>query len=364
MRKIFQSFYTYPRLYLVVCIVGAYGLTLYPYNFFQRNNAVELRDGLSFTTPATAYTLRAHEALSYLYQFTFLLHVTPRADDAGHAARIMSSGRDAWTQNFAIAQAHGALVVQFFSRDSKQFNELTIPEVFRKDRPSWIALTFNGATVRCYVDGVKKAERRTGPMALTQWDSTYPVVFGTDPAGQQQWEGVIHTAAIFDRAFKAADLRHPDLIFKKYSSIIHYAFGRRTLGSIPSGGGDPDSVFIPALYTPYNRSTLFDSIRLLGRQRLYVRDIVANIFLFLPIGVFSALAFRRSAHGLVFYAALSVCLGLMLSMSIEYLQIFLPSRYSSMLDVLSNTIGTAIGAACALIIRPKADDASESAAPI
>jgi VanZ family protein len=85
----------------------------------------------------------------------------------------------------------------------------------------------------------------------------------------------------------------------------------------------------------------------------------------LPIGFFSALAFRRSARSrrLAFSAALSVCLGLMLSVSIEYLQIFLPSRYSSIIDVMSNTLGAGLGALCTVVIRTKTDNSVRSAAP-
>ncbi|HLP17703.1 MAG TPA: VanZ family protein [Bacteroidota bacterium] len=351
MRTLFRSFQTYPLRYLFVCVLIICLLTLYPYNFLQRNNVRPEGDGLAFSLPGTAYTIRPHEALSYLYQFTFLLQVTPdEGEEVGRFARIMSSGRNVYDQNFSIGQWRSQLNVQFFNRDSKQFNELTIPDVFRKGKQSWIALTFNGTTVRCYVDGIKKAERRTGPMALTQWDSTYPIIFGTDPSGKQQWEGTIHSAAIFDRAFKAAELRHPDLIFRKYSSIIHYEFGRRAEQFIPSIGSDPDSVFIPAFYMPYNRSTLFDSFRIMGRQRLYIRDIVANVFFFLPIGFFSALALRRTVNGMVFVTILSMCFGMILSVSIESLQIFLPSRFSSLLDVVSNTLGAALGALVTVVI--------------
>ena len=364
MRILLRSFHTYPFRYLVVCVLGAYFLTLYPFNFLQRNKVAALTNGLSFVMPATAYTLHPHEALSYLYQFTFLLHVTPATDDVGRAAHIMCSGNDEWSQNFSINQWHNHLNVQFFNRESKQFNELTIPEIFKKNKPSWIALTFNGTTIRCYVDGVKKAERKTGPMALTQWDSASAIVFGTDASGRQQWEGAIHSAAIFDRAFKAAELKKPDLIFTKYSSIIHYEFGGRASGYLRSTGRDRDSVCIPELFTPYCRSTLLDTFRVLGRQRLDVRDIVANIFFFLPMGYFFALALRRRCHSVLSFIMLSIGFGLMLSVSMESLQILLPSRFSSMVDVLSNTTGTAIGAALSTFIRTDANDTSNIAAPL
>ena len=361
MRTLFRSFQTHPLFYLLVCVLGIGVLTLYPFNFRQRNNAVAA-DGLSIMPPGTAYTLHSHEALSSLYQFTILLDVTPEVEDLNRVGRILSSAKDFSSQNFAIAQWHNSLNIQFFSRESRQFNEMTVNDVFRKGKPVSIAITFNGATLRCYLNGIKKTERRTGPMALTLWDAAYPLVVGTDPNGTMQWEGVLHTAAIFDRAFKGSELQKPALIFKRYSSIIHYDFDRRQSPLIPSTGTDTGSLYIPALYQPYDRITLFDTFHFLGRQRLYVRDIVANIIFFLPVGFFSATLFRRSFKKIISIIFLSAAIGASLSITVELLQITLPSRYSSMIDVFSNTTGTALGALGALKLRKKTAGTEHDAA--
>ena len=144
-------------------------------------------------------------------------------------------------------------------------------------------------------------------------------------------------------------LYRPVLILNKYSSIIHYEFDRGSALSFRSTGTDRDSLFVPALFRPYDRLTLFDTFLFLGRQGLYVRDLVANIFFFLPVGYFSAMFLWLRRMKIVRIITLSVIAGLLLSVSVELLQIFLPSRYSSMVDVLSNTAGTAIGAMAGLI---------------
>lgn len=343
MRTLFRTFHTYSLAYLLACIAVVCVLTLFPFNFTQSNNAV-FSDGLTLAVPGTAYAVHPHEALSSLYQFTILLHCTPDEGDVRGTGRIFSFARNFSDQNFAIAQYHSALNVQFFSRESRQFNEVTVDTVFKTRTPVWIAITFTGETVRCYVNGVKRDERRTGPMALTQWNAAYPLVVGTDPNGGLQWEGVIHSAAIFDRSMSKAELRKPGLIFKKYSSIIHYDFSKGHAQYLRSTGTDGDSLYVPARYQPYDRLTLFDTFRYLGKQRLYIRDIVANIFFFLPIGFFSAMLLGRSFKKIISIIVLSVIIGCVLSVSVELLQIYLPSRFSSMLDVLSNTSGAALGA--------------------
>lgn len=72
-------------------------------------------------------------------------------------------------------------------------------------------------------------------------------------------------------------------------------------------------------------------------------DIVTNVFAYLPVGflVAAMLRSRMRLRRAVLWAMLS---GLIFSLAIEILQMFLPSRISSNLDVLTNTIGAVIGA--------------------
>jgi VanZ family protein len=75
-----------------------------------------------------------------------------------------------------------------------------------------------------------------------------------------------------------------------------------------------------------------------------LRDAIANCVLYLPLGW--AYAKVRAAHGIkpVYVAAL---VGLLLSLTCEFYQVFSPVRYPSMTDVLMNTIGALAGAALA-----------------
>ena len=77
-------------------------------------------------------------------------------------------------------------------------------------------------------------------------------------------------------------------------------------------------------------------------------DIVANIALFVPAGFLFALA-RSATHDDSPEARrrllhLATLVGLVASASIELAQLFEPSRYSSPIDVATNTLGAAIGA--------------------
>ncbi|NOY61130.1 MAG: VanZ family protein, partial [Calditrichaeota bacterium] len=75
----------------------------------------------------------------------------------------------------------------------------------------------------------------------------------------------------------------------------------------------------------------------------FLQDFVANILLFLPLGfgLGGLVAKRTSSHAMrVFFVAL---VAFALSSGIEALQFYLPSRITSLYDILSNTLGAVLG---------------------
>lgn len=79
-------------------------------------------------------------------------------------------------------------------------------------------------------------------------------------------------------------------------------------------------------------------------------DIITNVLVYLPFGILVA----RSLHYRCSPAAafvLALLAGVMLSFAMESLQAFLPTRVSSRLDLLLNSLGTALGALAAALAQ-------------
>jgi len=109
--------------------------------------------------------------------------------------------------------------------------------------------------------------------------------------------------------------------------------------------------FIPFDFTlegvaPDLRSFLFGATK-----EANLPDIVANIFLYVPFGVFFHWTLIRRRHLHLSALALSVVAAVLLSGTIEWCQAFSPSRVSSLPDVVCNAAGTAIGAALSWIAQ-------------
>ena len=83
-----------------------------------------------------------------------------------------------------------------------------------------------------------------------------------------------------------------------------------------------------------------------------VRDIATNVPLYFPLGMAAFLAVARRHGRLVAFGA-AVLMALVLSTSMEILQIYVPSRVCSLFDVFCDAIGAAAGAAAAMALRPR-----------
>lgn len=82
-------------------------------------------------------------------------------------------------------------------------------------------------------------------------------------------------------------------------------------------------------------------------------DAIINLLAYLPFGLLLGFSFRAR-----FNTALSLAMttlsGIMLSAAMEYTQMYLPTRTSSNLDLLNNSISTLAGALLAVSIAPRA----------
>jgi VanZ family protein len=90
---------------------------------------------------------------------------------------------------------------------------------------------------------------------------------------------------------------------------------------------------------------LLDSLRFQPTSR---GDLVANLLLYMPFGLCLVLAWPAHWRRLTALVA-TVIVGTLLSVAVELLQVYAPSRVSSLTDVIINAIGTLAGGLIAII---------------
>lgn len=85
-------------------------------------------------------------------------------------------------------------------------------------------------------------------------------------------------------------------------------------------------------------------------DRWGLRDIAVNVLLYLPFGAAGFLALARRGRRRMWAAAGATLAGMLLSATLEMLQVYVPGRDPSLSDVASNTVGSAAGALTAVIL--------------
>jgi hypothetical protein len=177
------------------------------------------------------------------------------------------------------------------------------------------------------------------------------LLLGHSAAGKSAWAGTIFGLAIYDRALT------PDEVSAHYrawsqtksgelaaapGTVGLYPFDERSGNLIHNRAGSMPDLVIPKSFFTLRKRFLPRSFSF---KKSDLRDAAVNIAGFMPLGLLVCAylrgAARRSKPGAVL---LTVLLGAATSLLIELLQVYLPSRDSSLPDVINNILGTALGA--------------------
>jgi hypothetical protein len=302
--------------------------------------------GLRLTPPNAVYTSGAPEKLLGLGEFTILLNLSSDFFGSNGYARILSYSLDDECANFMIGQWEDGIVFKLRAFGRTDLVHFETEGVLKKGDRGCIAIIFDGERLLLYHNGEIKNEKKTGPLSFANWDGSYPLVVGSEATGKFPWKGNIYSIKIFERALLPREIerlaspenpqRDGDI------PLIDYSFDAGGSVIKDGGKGEPANLVIPERFKPYKRAFLERPFNLKEIWR-NIGDILINLFGFIPLGfLLSGYLNRRSWSGKSAFVV-SLIIGASISLTIEVLQAFLPTRDSSMTDLIANTLGAAIG---------------------
>jgi hypothetical protein len=360
------------RAVCVCVLAGILVAGLYPFHA-PRNNVSWSSDGngllfgkhgsIVAASPLQAHALPGDGSCS----LEILLHPS-RLDEYGMILAFY------WPERrmaaFSLRQYREGLVLEK-SPDEAKDSAIYIGDVFHGSKPALVTITSTKAGLAAYVDG--SLVRRAPNFSLSNRDLSGQFVIGGSPTTPYNWSGLVKGLAIYDRELSAAEVslnfRDRDRDRKNSSHpesaptdglVARYLFDEGK-GNIVHNGVDPaTNLLIPNRFFVLHAQFLerpWDEFHL---SWSYLKDLVVNVVGFIPLGFFSYAYFslvRNSEHS----AAITIALGFAISLTIEVLQSFLPTRDSGMTDLITNTFGTAVGV---LAFRHKAIQAVLTAAGI
>lgn len=250
---------------------------------------------------------------------------------------------------FSIRQFQDGLVFESNSPGGSKEPAIYVADIFHRSKPALVTITSSGTDFSAYVDGT--LVRRDPNFAVPSRDLTGEFVIGGSPTTPYNWSGLVKGLTIYDRELSAEEVSRNYLERAKGSDsdstpthglVASYLFDEGT-GNIVRNIVDPaTNLLIPKRFFVLHPQFLERPWDEFHWSRSYLKDFAVNVVGFVPLGFFFYAYFslvRNSQHS----AAITIALGFAVSLTIEVLQAFLPTRDSGMTDLFTNTLGTTIG---------------------
>jgi glycopeptide antibiotics resistance protein len=125
--------------------------------------------------------------------------------------------------------------------------------------------------------------------------------------------------------------------------LAQYLFREGSGSLIHSAVSAAVDLYIPERFTVVDQLHFESPISEAHTDRSYRANAILNIVGFVPLG-FAAALFLASIWKIKRLAIVATLIGTSTSLAIECFQAYLPTRYSGMTDLVTNTIGCWIGA--------------------
>ena len=231
---------------------------------------------------------------------------------------------------------------QFTSGPIMHFGEISVLITLGWPGPKGTATYLNG-----------KLDHRSPQFGLSVHDLMGRLIVGTSPVADQSWSGVLQGLAIYDRALTAPEVlqdydfwRSPGRseALSQQGALALYTFEERAGTVVHNKTARGNDLYIPERYRiiyPIFLQPFWQEFR---NDKGYFEDVILNIAGFVPFGLVVCAYFStqgKSKRAIV----VTIVLGALLSFSIVVPETFLPMRDSSSTDLITNTLGTAIGVA-------------------
>ena len=250
---------------------------------------------------------------------------------------------------FLLQQYRGLLIVSRQMRESRnQAQIIGTDGVFATIEPVFVSLTSGPENTAMYVDG-KLA--RSFPKVRIGDGCAGDLVIGTSPVGESNWSGKLKGLALYQHELTPTEvLLHyqtwtthgqPGISGDEHAIAV-YVFNERTGNTVHNDLAGGIDLYIPNRFTLLHQQFLEPFWKEFKPSRSYREDILVNVVGFIPLGFFFC-AYWSSVRPIRRPALTTVALGLAVSLTIEILQSYLPTRNSGTTDLITNTLGTFLG---------------------
>ena len=351
---------------LLTALAGVLFFGLKPKNYDFSNNvkSIETQPGLRFGKYGIAYTkifdTGLTRQLESLQGFTVLVNFQPKPDfkDGFGLMLVLHDGDD--DEQLIIGQWQSHIIAM---NGDDYAHKTKLPRIsFDADkisnsdlRPSGLALILasDNQGTRVHVNGKLVKEKAKTFLRVPHGKGTR-LILGNSPYGKASWQGDLYHLAFYAGTFSEEDLalmsigdpaktraKNPG----RADALIAYDFKEIEKGRVADTSHSGIDLQIPPRLKPIKKNVLAWPWQDVKVDKGFFLDVALNLIGFIPLGfLLSLFLLRLSSLPAKQALWLPVLACFLISLGIEIAQAWLPSRSSSMLDVVMNTAGSMTGA--------------------
>ena len=235
----------------------------------------------------------------------------------------------------------------------RDYGEIGLRDALSKDNDQFLTITSGPGGTSIYLNG-KLARANPGYNVLSGFAGIpFRLILGNSPTGEGYWTGSLSGLAMYNQTLT------PPQVLKSYREWMDqgypstpgengctalYLFNERKGKIVNNHLDSGNQLLIPEVFTPLQRIVLSPPWNDFRWDRSSLQDITINIVGFIPFGFFFAafLGKMKQLRKSTLYLTTAL-IGFAFSLGIELLQVYIPTRYSQLTDVICNVIGTIVG---------------------
>jgi hypothetical protein len=234
----------------------------------------------------------------------------------------------------------------------------SVPDVFRKPGPVFITITSGSQGTVAYIDGVPA--KRALQFRLSPKELSGRLILGDSPRDGDSWSGQLLGLAIYHRELTAPQVldhyeawtqRGRPEIASDERYVALYLLDERGGNVVHNKARAGPDLYIPEKYVVLDKAFLERPWTEFSRSTGYFSAVLKNIVGFIPLG-FCFYVYLSAARYVKRPALATVISGTLVSLTIEILQAYLPTRESGTTDLFTNTFGTYIGVLLYRVVSP------------
>lgn len=280
-------------------------------------------------------------------------------NDAGTILSFYSTDRD--STSFALRQSlDDVALVRKSSQDKSRAKASRIygQHVFRDGNPVFLTISSGKQGTAIYVNG--NLAKIVSEFRFSNKDLTGKLVVGNSSVTTDTWSGRLRGLAIYDRQLTASQVAQnyqswlgngrPEILAFD-GTVALYLFNEGAGNAVHNLVDSTTDLVIPQRFFVLHEPFLERPWNEYYPGWFYWKDVGVNIAGFIPLG-FLFYAYFLLRRRLEYSAAVTIACGFAVSLTIEVLQAFLPTRNSGMTDLITNTFGTGLGVMlCAWVVK-------------